>query len=139
VRAGASGDVTLKANETSNTGVAWRQSRAGLEMASPIVYQGYLWVLSERGGFVTCYESATGKQIYRERIPAADAFWASPWAYDGKVFCLDQRGGTYLLPAGPKFQVLLENRLDDRFWASPAMAGGSLILRGSDNVYCIRK
>jgi hypothetical protein len=39
--------------------------------------------------------------------------------------------------AGPEFKVLAKNKLDDQFWASTAIAGKALILRGVENIYCI--
>jgi outer membrane protein assembly factor BamB len=139
VKAGASGDITPKPGETASAGVAWSRPRAGPSMASPLVYQGYVYVLEQNGGMVSCYDAATGKPAYtRERIPSARAFWASPWAYDGKVFCLDDSGTTHVLQAGPTFQVLGKNALRDQFWATPAVAGGALILRGAETVYCIK-
>jgi outer membrane protein assembly factor BamB len=131
--------VTLKSGEASNAGIAWSASRGDLEMASPLVYQGHLYVLSQRGGFLTCYDVRDGKQTYRERLPDGDTFWASPWACDGKVFCLDQSGTTYVVRAGAEFQLLSVNRIEDQFWASAAVAGGSLILRGVDSIYCIKQ
>jgi outer membrane protein assembly factor BamB len=139
VRAGAAGDLTLKEGETSNAGVVWSVSKSGLQKASPLVYQDYVYILSQNGGMVICYDAKTGKQVYRERIPAAGGFWASPWAADGKVFCLDESGTTHVLQAGPEFKVLGKNKLDDMFWASPAVAGGAVILRGVDNLYCIKE
>jgi outer membrane protein assembly factor BamB len=91
-------------------------------------------------GMVSCYDAATGKPAYRrERIPNARAFWASPWAYDGKVFCLDDAGTTHVLQAGPTFRVLGKNPIGDQFWATPAVAGRTVILRGVENVYCIKQ
>jgi hypothetical protein len=58
---------------------------------------------------------------------------------DGKVFCLDQSGQTFALDAGPQYKVLATNKLpDEMFWASAAVAGDSLFLRGMDHLYCIR-
>ena len=138
IRAGASGDVTLKEGETSNAGVAWSQPRGGPEKASPLLYEGHLYILRTNGGIVTCYDAKTGKQLYRQRIPNATAFWTSPWAGDGKIFCLDDSGTTHVLDAGPEFKVLGTNKLNEMFWASPAIAGGSILLRSVDNLYCIR-
>jgi outer membrane protein assembly factor BamB len=138
VRAGASGDLTLKRGETSNAGVDWSLPRASVEGPSPLTYKGQLYVLSQRSGFLTCYDARTGKQLYRERLPNARGFWASPCAGDAKVFCLDTGGTTYVVQAGPEFKLLVQNRIEDEFWASPAVAGGSLILRGVDNVYCLK-
>jgi outer membrane protein assembly factor BamB len=140
VKAGASGDLTPKEGQSTSAGVVWSQDKAGPSAASPLVYQGYVYILEQNGGMVSCYDAATGKPAYRrERLPGARAFWASPWAYDGKVFCLDDGGTTYVLQAGPEFKVLGKNALGDQFWASPAVAGGSLILRGVENVYCVKQ
>jgi outer membrane protein assembly factor BamB len=139
VRAGATGDISLKKGDTSNDFIAWSQPKGAPEKASPLVYQGYVYVLKQSGGFVTCYDAKTGKQIYRERIPGAKSFWASPWAGDDKIYCLDDGGTTHVLKAGPEFKVLSKNALDDQmFWASPAVAGGAAFLRSVDHLYCIK-
>ena len=138
VKAGATGDLTLKEHETSNAGIAWSTPRGGPEKASPLLYQGHLYVVKNNGGVITCYDKPTGKQLYRKRIPEAAAFWTSPWAAEGKIFCLDDAGTTHVLDAGPEFKVLGTNKLNEQFWASAAVADGSIYLRGVDNLYCIR-
>jgi outer membrane protein assembly factor BamB len=138
VRAGASGDLTLKRGETSNEGVGWSLPRAAVEGPSPLAYKGQLYVLSQRNGFLNCYDASTGKQLYHERLPKPRGFWASPCAGSGKVFCLDTGGTTYVVQAGPEFKLLVQNWIEDEFWASPAVTGASLILRGVNNVYCIK-
>ena len=139
VRAGASGDLTLKAGETNNAGVAWSRPQGGPAISSALLYQGYLYILEQNGGFLSCYEAKTGKQVYKERVPQAKGFTSSPWAYDGKIFCLDEEGQTSVVQAGSKFKVLGQNKLDEMFWSSPAMAQGTLILRGVDHLYCIKQ
>jgi outer membrane protein assembly factor BamB len=136
IRAGASGDLTLKATERSNAGVAWSAPKGGPEKASPMLYGGYLYVL--RQNLIGCYDAKTGKEIYRERLPGAKSFWASPWAGEGKIFCLDGDGTKYVLEAGPQFKLLGNNKLNEMTWATPAVAGGSLIVRGVDHLYCIK-
>jgi outer membrane protein assembly factor BamB len=139
VKAGASGDVTPKTGEAVSGGVVWSRPRAAPAMASPLVYQGYVYVLEQNGGMVSCYDAKSGKPAYqRERIPGARSFWASPWAYDGKVFCLDDAGTTHVLLAGPSFKVLGKNALGDTTWATPAPAGGTLVIRGVNGVYGIK-
>jgi outer membrane protein assembly factor BamB len=139
VKAGASGDITPKSGETTSQGVVWSETRAIPAMASPLSYQGHIYLLEQNGGLVTCLEAATGKQVYRERLRGASAFWASPWAYDGKVFCLDDAGTTFVLQAGPEFKLLGKNTISDQFWTSAAISGGSVILRGVEGIYCIKK
>ena len=137
IRAGADGDITLSQGEASNDGVAWIVPRAGPPMASPLVYQGFLYILEQRGGIVGCYDARTGQQHFRQRIEGAKGFAASPWAYDGKVFCLDEDGQTFVLDAGKELKVLGTNKLDDLFWSSIAISDGHLLLRGLNHLYSI--
>lgn len=139
VKAGASGDITPKKGETTSAGVAWSDSKTSTANASPLVYQGYLYILDQNGGTVTCIDTKTGKQAYRDRLRGARAFWASPWAYDGKIFCLDDGGTTHVLQAGPEFKVLGTNSIEDQFWATASLADGALLLRGVEGIYCIKK
>ncbi|MBX9788623.1 MAG: PQQ-like beta-propeller repeat protein [Pirellulales bacterium] len=136
-RAGAKGDITLPKDQKSSDAVAWLVERSGPSMASPLVYQGCLYVFDQGGGIVGCYDAATGKQHYRKRIEGASGFTSSPWAYDGRIFCLDENGQTFVLAPGPELKVLATNKLDDRFWSSVAVAGDHLLLRGVSRLYCI--
>jgi outer membrane protein assembly factor BamB len=139
VKAGATGDISLKGNETSNAGVAW-SIKTGTSAPSPLAYEGYLYVLTQQGGMLTCYDAKTGEVKYnRERIPQAKSFWASPWAANGKIFCLDEDGVTHVLKAGAEFEVLGKNALPrELYWATPAAAGGAMFIRGVDTLYCIK-
>ena len=139
VKAGASGDITLKAGATSNDGIAWYQPKAGPQTASPVLYQGYLYVLDERGGYLSCYDAKTGKQEYKERLTGARGFTSSPWAADGKVFFLDDAGTTHIVQAGPTFKILGKSLLGEMCWSSPAVAGQALFLRTVDHLFCIKQ
>lgn len=140
VQAGASGDITLKSGETSNAGVAWSTSRGGPPMASPLVYKGHLYVVEGQrgGGLLACYDAKTGKSIYKERLPGARGFTASPWAGDGKIYLLDEGGQTFVVQAGAEFKVVGKNMIAEMFWASPGVAKGMIFLRGVDHLYCIK-
>jgi outer membrane protein assembly factor BamB len=138
VKAGASGDITLKEGARSNNGVAWHQPNGGPSMASPLLYEGHLYVVEQRGGILSCYDAKTGKQVYRERLSGARGCTSSPWAYEGKVFCLADDGQTFVVQAGPQFKLLATNDLDEMCWSSPAVAGGALFLRTVEYLYCIK-
>lgn len=136
VRAGAAGDVTLKKGETSSKAVAWARTKSGLGMASPLLHQGRLYIAGKSG--LACYDAGTGKELYRERLPNASGITASPWAADDKIFVLDEEGQTFVIRAGQAFKLLAQNKVDGgMFWASPAVAGDVLLLRGTDRLFCI--
>ena len=138
IRAGASGDISLKADETSNAFIVWADRTLGTFHPSPLVYRGCFYVLHDRG-FLTCSDAATGKPTYgRQRLSTDTAtFTASPWAYNGKVFALSEDGDTYVIQAGPEFKVLGKNSLNEMALATPAVARGSLIVRTASKLYRI--
>jgi outer membrane protein assembly factor BamB len=137
IKAGAKGDISPKDGKDSEF-VAWSNRGAAPTMASPLLYEGHLYIFDQRQGFVTCVDAKTGKQAYKERLPQARGITSSPWAYGGKVFCTDEDGVTFVLKAGAEFKLLHTNKLNEMFWSSPAISGGNLFLRGTDHLYCIK-
>ncbi len=140
IRPGAEGDITLGEGETSNDHIAWYQPEAGPYNPTPLVYGDIYYTLLDRG-FFTAHDAKTGEVVYdRKRIsPKAGAFTTSPWAYNGKIFLLSEDGDTFVIKAGPEFEVLGENSLGEMCMATPAIVGDALILRTSDAVYRIEK
>jgi outer membrane protein assembly factor BamB len=139
VKAGASGDITLKDGAKANEGIAWHLPQGGPSTASPLLYQGCLYVVEERAGQLTCYDAKTGKQHYKERLQGARSFTSSPWAADGKVYFVDGDAKTFVVQAGPEFKLLAKNEMDEMCWATPAVANGALFLRTVEQLYCIKK
>lgn len=137
IKAGGSGDITPAVGATTSDFVAWTCDKAGMQMASPVICEGRIYLLSRNGGIVHVVDQKTGAKVYEKRIPGAKAFWASPWTYDGKVYCPDDTGTTHVLASGPEFNVIATNSLPGQFWASQAIADGKLYLRSTDTIYCI--
>jgi outer membrane protein assembly factor BamB len=139
IRPGATGDISLKKDETSNEFVVWSQARGGTYLPSPVAYEGGIYALTETG-ILSRFDAKTGKQIYKTRIdPAATAFTTSPWAYNGKLFCLSEEGQTFVIAAGETFKLLHVNALDDMAQASPAIVGERLLIRTERRLYSIRR
>jgi outer membrane protein assembly factor BamB len=138
IRPGASGDISLRAGETSNQYIAWSNPRLGTYDTSALVYGDYYYTLMDRG-FLACNDAKTGNEIYaRQRITAdASGFTASPWAYNGRIFAMSEDGDTFVMQAGPEFKVLGKNSLDEIAMATPAVAQGSLIVRTASKLYRI--
>lgn len=137
INAGAEGDISLKEGEKANQHVAWAKTRSGPGMASPLVYQGLLYVVSR--GIVNCYDGKTGEPIYdAQRLPNAKGVTSSPFIADGKLFILDEDGQCFIVQTGKEFKVLGKNKLDDgMFWSSPAISGKTLYIRGTEKLFCI--
>ena len=138
VKPGASGDISLGPDNTSNEYIVWSQRQAGPYNPSPLVYGDYYYTLLDRG-FLTCHKALTGELVYGKRRleRGASAFTSSPWAYDGKVFCLSEDGDTFVIQAGPEFKLLGKNPLGEMCMATPAISRGSLIIRTASKLYRI--
>jgi outer membrane protein assembly factor BamB len=129
IRPGAQGDISLKEGQKSNAHIAWSKMRGGPYMPTPILYGPHLYTCSN-SGVLTCYEAATGKEVYKERISGGgDSYTASPVAADGRLYFASEQGQVRVVKAGPEFQLLAVNKMDDYVMATPAISNGSLLVR----------
>lgn len=135
VKPGAHGDISLKAGETSNEFIAWSHDDGGAYHPTPVAYGDYLYVLYSRGLFA-CFDARTGRDVYGLKRLGGN-FTASPWANDGKIYCLSEEGVTSVVKAGPEFEILQTNSLDEVALATPAVTGNAIILRTLTQLYRI--
>ncbi len=141
LKSGASGDITLADDATSNDAIVWSQKMAAPYNPTTLVYGDQMYVLLDRGFFAS-YDAQTGEEVYpTQRIPKGRAFTASPWAADGKIYCLNEYGTTFVFKAGPEYELLGTNDLgeDEMAMATPAIVGNKLLLRTESRLYCIQK
>jgi len=139
IKAGASGDISLRDEEKSNEFVAWSDPRAGTYITTPVAYQGGLYILYDKG-LLARFDLQTGKQTYKARIhpDGAGDFTTSPWAYNGKIFCLNEEGKTFVIKAGDTYELLHVNPLEEMALATPAIVGDRLLVRTASVLYSIR-
>ncbi len=133
IRAGGADDVT-------NTHIAWT-SRDASYVPSPVVYEGNLYWVSDRGR-AFCAEAKTGKILFEEKLPlkGGKPVYASVVLADGKLYAVSRTGGAFVLAAKPQFEQLAHNRFasdDSDFNASPAISDGRLFLRSNRFLYCV--
>jgi outer membrane protein assembly factor BamB len=116
IRPGGKGDVT-------QTHVAWQSPRGSPFVPSPLLYGDYLYLVNDMASIATAFKAATGEVMWQGRLGVAtrEGFSASPVGVDGKVFFTNDDGETFVLKAGPTFDLLHVNRLDARVLASPAL------------------
>ena len=124
IRPGGQGDVT-------DTHVAWSTPRGSPFVPSPIVVGDYLYTINDMSSVVTCFKAATGEVMWQERLgrPLREGFSASPVAVDGKVFFTNDNGTTFVVRAGPDFELLHTNDIGARTLASAALVGGRWYIR----------
>jgi outer membrane protein assembly factor BamB len=137
IRANATGDITLKGEETTNSFIAWSTKRGGNYMQTPIVVGDYLFAGRDHG-VVTCFSAKTGEQHYSERLGTGrSGFTASPVSADGKLYFTSEQGTVYVLRAAPKFEILATNELGEPCMATPAISGDALFFRTRGHLMCV--
>jgi outer membrane protein assembly factor BamB len=117
--------------------LVWENKKDFPYVPNPLVRGDNVYFVNDQG-VAGCYEGATGKRIWFERLEGA-TFLASPVMIDGKVYAASEEGDVFVFAAEPKFQLLAKNPLGERFRASPAVADNRLYLRGQQHLFCIGK
>ncbi len=118
--------------------VAWKYAKGTAYVASPLFYDGLLYLVSD-GGIMTCLRPGTGEVIYDNgRLPIPATIRSSPVAFDGKILLTSEDGDTFVIKAGPVHEVLATNSIGESVWASAALARGMVFIRGERHLFGIR-
>jgi outer membrane protein assembly factor BamB len=125
--------VALRILGDGNPEVAWKSRKLKAAYASPVVYQGRIYALTDIG--VACLDAATGKEIWRERL--GHGFSASPVIADDKLYVAKEEGDTSVIELGEKPRILSNNLLNEPLLATPAIANGAIYLRTEKHLFCI--
>jgi outer membrane protein assembly factor BamB len=123
------GDVT-------DTHVKWEVPAVTGVWSSAVADGEYVYRVDESSD-LTCRNLATGKKVCTEALPNVSP-QASPIATaDGRIYFVSA-GKSYVIKAGPKFEVLGGGHVGG--WdlgASPAVSGGRIFVRDRESLYCI--
>jgi len=136
LRPGARGDITLDPAEDSNGWVVWHRTRRGPYMPTPIIVGDRLYVLHNEG-IVDSYELATGREIYRWRLPIlGSGYSASPVAADGRIILSSEDGDMVVVTEGT-FSILASNPMGEPLMATPAIVDGTMYVRGQHHLFAV--
>ena len=131
IRVGGSGD------RKDSPDVVWRYNKGTAYVPSPILVGPYLYLVTDTG-LVTCLDAKTGKVRYEGgRVPVPATFVASPVAFGERLLLTSQDGDTFVIKAGPAFEVLGTSSVGEPVYASPALAHGRIFIRGERHLFAI--
>jgi outer membrane protein assembly factor BamB len=130
--------LTETGDITGSEKILWKRDRGTPYIPSPLLYDGLLFYNQSNQSILTCVDSRTGETVFGpERIGQVSNIYASPVGASGRVYLTGRGGKTLVIERSSTFTELATNRLEDRFDASPVLAGRQLFLRGADSLYCI--
>jgi outer membrane protein assembly factor BamB len=118
----------------------WKRERGTPYVPSPVLYDGLLYFTQSNQAILSCVNARTGKVLMeRTRIKGLSNVYASLLGAGDHIYVVGRYGKTVVLKRTGKFDLVATNHLEDRFDASPAVAGDQLFLRGHRFLYCIGK
>ncbi len=106
--------------------IVW-QNNARLYEPSLIYDQGNLFGVTDKG-IAHCWDAANGEEKWKERLKGE--FSASPVVCNGLIYVPNLNGQTFVFEADSEsLKEIAVNDLGNNVYASPAIAGGDLVLR----------
>jgi hypothetical protein len=127
-----SGDVT-------DTHIRWTTRRGVSNIPAPLVVGDNLYMISDSGGMVSCFEAKTGNQIFSERLGGLQNHWISPICANDKIYFFSKDGISSVIEASSEFKVLSKNESDTVFVSMPAIVEDSMLIRSDTHLYRIAK
>jgi outer membrane protein assembly factor BamB len=124
---GAKGDVTV-------SHAVWTHQKGAPNTPSMLVAGDQLYFVSD-AGIASCLDALSGKVHWSERL--SGGYSASPVFADGRIYFQNELGLGVVVAAGTTFQLLAENNLEERTFASPAVADGALFIRSESHLWRI--
>jgi outer membrane protein assembly factor BamB len=130
LRAGGRGDIT-------SSHLIWSTVN-GPDVPTPVTDGKYFYIVNDRG-IVWCLDAKTGQEIYGQQRLKPGTYSASPVLADDKMYVTNEDGLTSVIKAGPRFEVIAENPLNDYTLSSLAISDGQIFVRTAQQLFCIGK
>jgi len=130
IRSGGRGDVTETHRVFSYDN--------GPDVPTPVTDGQLLYIVNDKG-VVYALDAKTGKEVYGQQRLKTGTYSASPTLADGKIYVTSEEGVTSVYKAGPTFELIAENAMDDYVLSTIAVSDGQLFLRTAQHLFAIGK
>jgi outer membrane protein assembly factor BamB len=108
----------------------------GPDIPTPVTDGSLLYIVRDNGA-TFALDLKTGAVVYGpERLPPG-TYSGSPVLADGHIYVTNEEGLTSVYKAGPKFELVAQNALDDYSLSSPAVSEGQIFIRTSGHLWVI--
>jgi len=127
-----------KGNIDGTDAIIWEYNQNAPYTPSALLAHDKLYFLRSNNGNLTCLDIADGKVNYSvEKLDGVGTIFASLVGAKDRIYITSQTGLTYVVKQGATFEILSKNQLDDGNFASPAIVGNELYIRGFRYLYCL--
>src|SRR5881394_2508256 len=107
--------------------------KGAVYVPSPIIEKEFFLIISE-GGVAHCIATKTGKILWQERMGTHHASLVSA---NGLVYFLNDEGVMNVVRAGREFELVAQNKMGEKTFASPAISNGHMFIRGEKHLFCV--
>lgn len=128
IRPGGRGDV-------SQSHKAWQFTR-GPDVPTPVSDGTHVFIVTD-SGIVYALNAQTGAVVWGPTRLKSGTYSASPVLADGRVYVTNEDGLTSVFAAGPAYELLAENPLNDYTLSSPAVSQGQIFIRTAKHLFAI--
>ena len=129
IKGGGRGDVTA-------THRLWSFNN-GPDVPTPVSDGKLLYTITDRG-VAYALDMLSGKVVYGPERLRPDNYSASPVLAENRLYVTSENEGlTSVYTAGPKFELLAENPLEDYCLSSPAISEGQIFIRTTGHLWAI--
>ncbi len=117
----------------------WQEVRHFGGIGTGVVKDGHLYA-QDAGGIAHCVEVATGRSVWKERLPGAGKSWGSYVLAGDLVYTLSQPGDTVVFKASPAgLEVVARSDVGERTNSSLVVSNGQIFIRTYEALWCIGK
>jgi len=117
----------LAAVKADGTGQVVWENKSRVYVPSLVARDGYLFGVLD-AGVAMCWKADTGAEVWKTRL--GGTFSSSPVLVGSHIFATNEAGRTFIFRAAPDgFQPIVENRLGDEVFATPAICGNRIYMR----------
>jgi outer membrane protein assembly factor BamB len=118
---------------------SWDYRKGSAYVVSPTAHDGLVYIMSD-GGILTCLKAETGAVVYEGgRPPVPSSFFSSPVVFGGHLYMTSEEGDTFVVKAGATHEIVRTNSVGEPVYASPALANGTIYMRGLHHLFAIRQ
>jgi outer membrane protein assembly factor BamB len=128
IKSGGRGDI-------SSSHIIWSTDQ-GPDVPTPVTDGTHFYIVRDNG-VMWCLDAKTGKPVYGPERLKSGTYSSSPVLADGKLYISNEDGVTSVVKAGPKFEILAENALEDYILSSPAVSDGQIFVRTAGYLWTI--
>ncbi len=115
----------------------WTYRKGTGYVPSNLLYDGLLYLTND-GGVITCLDARTGEVVYEGgRLPIRGRYSASMVGGGGRILMVNTDGDAAIMRAGREHEVLGSFSLGESVWATPAIVGDRLYVRGREHLFAL--